>query len=98
MNIMQLYLEKDLTNIARDVKFNVVDDVLVKVTSRVSVWSRNTARADRTSVSGDTGRGQHEHPTGNRREVSDGGGRGSSGPRGRRVRTVFGLAVDRAQT
>lgn len=44
LNLMQLYLEKDLTNVARDVvEFNIVEDVLVKVTQRcVSVLSRNT--------------------------------------------------------
>lgn len=32
LNLMQFYLEKDLMNISRDVKFNIVEDVLVKVT------------------------------------------------------------------
>lgn len=31
LNLLQLYLEKDLMNISRDVKFNIVEDVLVKV-------------------------------------------------------------------
>lgn len=31
LNLMQLYLEKDLMNITHDVKFNIVEDVLVKV-------------------------------------------------------------------
>lgn len=31
LNLMQLYLEKDLNNISRDVKFNIVEDVLIKV-------------------------------------------------------------------
>ncbi|XP_025413160.1 armadillo repeat-containing protein 2 isoform X2 [Sipha flava] len=31
LNLLQLYLEKDLMNISRDIKFNIVEDVLVKV-------------------------------------------------------------------
>ncbi|XP_022182760.1 armadillo repeat-containing protein 2 isoform X1 [Myzus persicae] len=31
LNLMQLYLEKDLNNISRDIKFNVVEDVLIKI-------------------------------------------------------------------
>lgn len=31
LNLLQLYLEKDLMNISRDVKFNIVEDVLIKV-------------------------------------------------------------------
>lgn len=31
LNLMQLYLEKDLMNITRDIQFNTVEDVLIKV-------------------------------------------------------------------
>lgn len=71
LNLMQLYLEKDLMNITRDVKFNIVEDVLVKVKSFIFSLAYTTKKKQ-ILRSGDTGRGKYEHTTGNRCEISDG--------------------------